>query len=86
MHVQLLAISPVAVHDSRDNNELVLGDKIPYTAFIFLRLVAAVCLDVELQRGGQWQREEKQQAAAQLQEADHCDGEAEWIEVGQIVA
>lgn len=51
MHVQHLSISPIAANNRSHNDELLLGDEIPYAALIAGGLVAGMGLDVELQGG-----------------------------------
>lgn len=75
MHVQLLAISAIAVSDDGDNNELVLRDEVPNAPLVAVRRRTRVGLDVEFEGWHRWQREEDQQIAAQRQEGEHCDGE-----------
>ena len=50
MHINNLPIALIPTHDSRDNNQLILQDEIPYAPFI-LRRVARDSGEVESQRG-----------------------------------
>jgi hypothetical protein len=59
MHVQCLAIASRAINDDRDNDELVLGHKVPYASLVLWRFVARMRLDVELERVRQWEEEEQ---------------------------
>ena len=65
MNVDGHAIALGAPNSSTDNNQHVLGHKIPHTAFLLLVLLAGVGLDVESQGIGGG--DEQQQAADALQ-------------------
>jgi hypothetical protein len=76
VHVQLLTISPVAVDNGGDDDELVLCDEVPHAALVLLRFVAVVGLHVQLEGGSiAHEGNEQQQKAAEPRDSIH----AAWV-------
>lgn len=65
MNVEHHAIAFGTAHNGSDDDQRVLGDKVPDAAFLLLGLLARVRLNVELEGVGG--ADEKQQAAETLQ-------------------
>lgn len=65
MHIQCLAIALAATDRRRHDYQLVLGDKVAYTALFRCGFVAGMCLDVELERGNERKQESDEQLECQ---------------------
>ncbi len=53
MHVQRLSVTFLAIDDSCDNDQLVLGHEISDAALVFFSLVLWMRLNVKLEREGE---------------------------------
>jgi hypothetical protein len=65
VHVDLLAITLIAAHDSSDHDQLVAGDEIADTSLV----LAVTGGQVELQSGDELDREEEKR-----EDGPHCEG------------
>lgn len=61
MHIQHLSVAPRATDGDRHDDELVLGDEIPYAALMFGGFGARVGLDVELEGERERQKREEEE-------------------------
>jgi hypothetical protein len=63
MNIQCLPVPSGSICYDRDNNELVLGHKVPDTTLVLWRFVSGVRLNIELERVGEGEQEEEEQNA-----------------------
>lgn len=62
MHINPLSVSSVTVQDSRDNNQLLLGDKVSNASLVPGRLALGNGMKVELEGRGEGNDGEQQPA------------------------